>query len=145
MLVNGQITNIFPIASGVSQAGKQWARQDYIVTYDATKPDYPKTILFSVMNDNIEKLGIKVGSFYDLEVDFTTREYNGRTYMQASCWKATEKMGTTTAQAPTYQQPQPASYPSSPVQQYQSIIQANTQGVPTPPPAEPSNNDPLPF
>ena len=41
------------------------------------------------MGDKIEQLNIKQGVEYEVEIDFTTREYNGRTYMSATCWKAT--------------------------------------------------------
>lgn len=41
------------------------------------------------MGDKIEQLDIQQGKEYEVEIDFTTREYNGRAYMSASAWKAT--------------------------------------------------------
>lgn len=85
----GIVTAISQMQSGTSKAGKAWQKIDVVLTYDNSKPEYPKAIVFSVMNDNINKFGFQVGCEYEVEVDFSTREYNGRTYMSASCWKAT--------------------------------------------------------
>lgn len=85
----GVISALTPIQSGTSKAGKAWQRIDATLVYDNAKPEYPKAILFSVMNDNINKFNLQVGMEYEVEVDFSTRDYNGRTYMSASCWKAT--------------------------------------------------------
>lgn len=85
----GTVTSVSQIQSGTSKSGKQWQRVDVVLTYDNSKPEYPKSILFSVMNDNIGKFNIQQSVEYEVEVDFSCREYNGRTYMSASCWKAT--------------------------------------------------------
>lgn len=52
---------------------------------------YPKAIVISVMNDKIEELNLKLGGEYEVEVDFSAREYNGKNYMSATAWKATAK------------------------------------------------------
>ena len=85
----GIVTAVSQMQSGTSKAGKAWQKIDVVLTYDNSKPEYPKAIVFSVMNDNINKFSFQVGGEYEVEVDFSTREYNGRTYMSASAWKAT--------------------------------------------------------
>ena len=102
MNFKGIITTAMPVASGTSKSGKEWRRASYILQYDNSNEQYPKSVLFDVMGDKIEQLNIKQGVEYEVEIDFTTREYNGRTYMSASAWKATP-----TQQAPT----QPANAP----------------------------------
>ena len=99
MQFNGTVTAISPIQSGTSKAGKEWRKIDVVLTYDSSKPEYPKAIVFSVMNDNIEKFGFQVGGEYEVEVDFSVREYNGKNYMSANAWKATAK-NVPTAPAP---------------------------------------------
>lgn len=89
MNFKGIITAATPVASGTSKSGKEWRRASYILTYDNSNEQYPKSILFDVMGDKIERLNIKQGVEYEVEIDFTTREYNGCTYMSASAWKAT--------------------------------------------------------
>lgn len=107
----GIITAAMPVASGTSKNGKEWKRASYILQYDNSNEQYPKSVLFDVMGDKIEQLDIKQGVEYEVEIDFSTREYNGRTYMSASCWKATPTQQP--QQAPSqqgweqmYQQPQ---------------------------------------
>lgn len=78
MIFSGIIQTAMPEQSGVTAAGKAWRRKDFILLYDNTNAQYPKTVLFSVMGDNIDKLTIQQGVEYEVEIDFTTREYNGR-------------------------------------------------------------------
>lgn len=89
MTFKGIITAAMPVASGTSKSGKEWRRASYVLTYDNSNEQYPKSVLFDVMGDKIEQLNIQQGQEYEIEIDFTTREYNGRTYMSASAWKAT--------------------------------------------------------
>lgn len=91
MTFSGIIQTALPEQSGTSAAGKAWRRKDFVLLYDNSNAQYPKTVLFSVMGDNIDKLNIQQGVEYDVEVDFSTRDYNGRTYMSATAWKATPK------------------------------------------------------
>lgn len=106
MNFKGIITAAMPVASGTSKSGKEWKRASYILQYDNSNAQYPKSVLFDVMGDKIEQLNIQQGQEYEIEIDFTTREYNGRTYMSASAWKATP-LQTAPAQ-PTAQQTQSA-------------------------------------
>lgn len=111
MTFKGIITAAMPVASGTSKSGKEWRRASYIITYDNSNEQYPKSVLFDVMGDKIEQLNIKQGVEYEVEIDFTTREYNGRTYMSASAWKATPTQQPQQAPAQqgweqVYQQPQ---------------------------------------
>lgn len=94
----GTVTSVSQVQSGISKSDKPWQRVDVVLTYDNSKPEYPKSILFSVMNDNIGKFNLQPGSEYEVEVDFSTREYNGKIYMSASCWKATALAQTAEAQ-----------------------------------------------
>lgn len=113
MQFKGTVTSVSPVQSGTSKAGKQWSKVDVVLTYDNSKPEYPKSIVFSVMNDNINKFAFRAGAEYEVDVDFSTREYNGRVYMSASCWRAAEQSAQQPQQAPAqqgweqmYQQPQ---------------------------------------
>lgn len=89
MKFTGIVTNVLPIQSGTSKAGKEWRRLEFVLEYEAHE-QYPKAIVVSVMNAKIEELNIQQGGKYEVEVDFSTREYQGRWYMSASAWKATK-------------------------------------------------------
>lgn len=127
MTFKGIITAAMPVASGTSKNGKEWRRASYILQYDNSNEQYPKSVLFDVMGDKIEQLDIKQGVEYEVEIDFSTREYNGRTYMSASAWKAT----------PT-QQPQQAPAQQGWEQMYQQPQAQQTQSAHT-------QDDGLPF
>ena len=127
MTFKGIITAAMPVASGTSKSGKEWKRASYILQYDNSNEQYPKSVLFDVMGDKIEQLNIKQGVEYEVEIDFTCREYNGRTYMSASAWKAT----------PT-QQPQQAPAQQGWEQMYQQPQAQQTQSAHT-------QDDGLPF
>lgn len=127
MTFKGIITAAMPVASGTSKSGKEWRRASYILQYDNSNEQYPKSVLFDVMGDKIEQLNIKQGVEYEVEIDFSTREYNGRTYMSASAWKAT----------PT-QQPQQAPAQQGWEQMYQQSQAQQTQSAHT-------QDDGLPF
>jgi len=115
MKFTGTITSTGAVASGTSKSGKAWRRVDVVMEYEHGQ--YPKSIVFSVMNDNIEKFALQAGGEYEVEVDFTVHEYNGRNYMSANAWKATPINAAQSQQA-TAQQGWQAAYPQ-PQQQVQ--------------------------
>lgn len=84
--ISGKIIVALPPQGGVSKAGKEWSRQDYVIE---TKEQYPKKIAFSVMNDNIMNFGLTVGQEADIHVDINATEWNGKWYNSITCWKAT--------------------------------------------------------
>lgn len=121
----GTVTAISQKQSGTSKSNKAWSKIDVTMVYDNSKPEWPKSIVFSVMNDNIEKMGFVVGREYEVEVDFSTREYNGKAYMSASCWKATPTQQPSAQ--PTEQQGWQSAYP--PAQpKAQTVIDNNAAG-----------------
>lgn len=125
MNVKGIITAVLPETSGVSKSGKNWRKKEAVVQYESGQ--YPKSIVFQMMGDAIDKLNIQQGQEYDLSIDFEAREWNGRYFLQASCWKA----------APT-QQPQQAPTQQGWEQMYQQPQAQQTQSAHT-------QDDRLPF
>ncbi len=106
MKFTGIITAVSAIASGTSKSsGKAWRKIEACLTYDNSKPEYPKAIVFSVLNDNIEKFALRIGGEYEVEIDFAVHEYNNRNYLSASCWKA-EPKAATPPQPQVQEQPQ---------------------------------------
>lgn len=82
-----------------------------MLTYDNSNANYPKAVVFDVLNDNIDKFNLQAGAEYKVEVDFAVREYQGKFYQSASAWKATP---------PQQQAPQAAPQPQyAPAQQAQ--------------------------
>lgn len=125
MKFTGTIEKALPEVSGTSKSGNAWRKREYVCVYDRSNANYPKSVVFQVMNDNIDKLNLQQGCEYELEVDFDSREWNGRYFLQASCWKATP------LQAQPVQQGWPAAYPQP---------TAQPQATPAP-----QGGDDLPF
>lgn len=86
MEISGKIIVALPAQGGVSKAGKEWSRQDYVIE---TKEQYPKKIAFSVMNDNIMNFGLTIGQDVDIEIDINANEWQGKWFNSITCWKAT--------------------------------------------------------
>lgn len=98
MTITGTITAVLPETSGVSRSGRAWRKKEAVVEYEHGQ--YPKTIVFQMMGDNIDKCNVQPGGEYELELDFEAREWQGRYFLQASCWKATAKGAPVGASAP---------------------------------------------
>lgn len=116
MKFNVTIQNALPIQNGTSKAGKPWSKQSYVGVYDNSNEQYPKSIVFDVLGDNIGKFNLQPGEQYELEVDFSAREWQGRYFLSATCRKASALQAPAAPQSATptldamgvkgYQQPQ---------------------------------------
>lgn len=125
---NGTIAALSPIQSGTSKSGKAWRKIDVVLEYEH-HDQWPKAIVFSVMNDNIEKFGFQVGGEYEVEVDFSAREYNSRYYMSANAWKATAK-NVAAAAAPQQAPAQPGWEAAYPAPQQRPQAQQESDNLP---------------
>lgn len=110
----GIISQALPEQSGVSRNGNAWRKHTYVLTYDNSNANYPKAVVFDVMNGKIDELNIQLGVEYEVEVDFSVREYQGKYYQSASAWKATpmQPVAHSASQQPVYAQPAPAAPPA---------------------------------
>lgn len=124
MEVKGKIIIKLPLASGVSKAGNNWSKQEYVLE---TQEAYPKKIYFSFFGDRANQYPLEVGDMVNLSFDIDSHEYAGRWFTSINGWKAEKLDAAATAPAAA---PQPA-YTQAP-----------------PPPAPDfggGNNDDLPF
>lgn len=129
MEVTGKIIQKLPLQSGVSKAGNNWSKQEYVLE---TQEAYPKKIFFSFFGDRANQYPLEVGDFVNLSFDIDSHEYNGRWFTSINAWKAEKRD----------QNIQPTTTPE--VQQM-----AGVPGTVPPPPADFSSNgdnmDDLPF
>ena len=84
--IKGRITTSLPETSGVSRAGNNWRKREYVLE---TEGQYPKKVAFSVMGDKIDTLNLAAGQTVEISVDVESREYNGRWYTSVSAYGAT--------------------------------------------------------
>ena len=102
MEVEGKIIQKLPPQSGVSKAGNNWSKQEYVLE---TQEAYPKKIFFSFFGDRANQYPLNVGDTVRLSFDIDSHEFNGRWFTNINGWKA-EKIDTTTAQQPATTAPQ---------------------------------------
>lgn len=92
--VKGTVIQILKIESGVSKAGKEWKKQEFVIE---TNEQFPKKVCFTVFGDKISLIdGLSEGK--EVEVFFTveSRDFNGRWFHNINAWKV-EMAGAATA------------------------------------------------
>jgi len=93
--IKGKIIQVLKAETGVSRAGNEWKKQEFVIE---TQEQFPKKVCFTLFNDKSSALerfsaGHEVEVFFNLE----SREYNGKWYSNINAWKIE---GAGQAQAP---------------------------------------------
>lgn len=105
--VDGIITNVLPVQSGVGKSsGKEWHKQTAVLQ---TSEQYSKSIAFDMFNDRI--IPLQVGQSVHVQISLESREYQGRWYTNVNAISV--------EQAAPMGAPQPMPYPQTPQQTYQ--------------------------
>jgi len=86
LTIKGKVTEILEPKSGVSKAGKDWNKQDFLIETVGTQ--YPKTICFTCFGDKTDMLmNIKVDQTVDVSFNLESREYGGNYFHNVNAWK----------------------------------------------------------
>lgn len=94
MQVKGTLQQILKLESGVSKAGKEWKKQDFILV---TNEQFPKTVCFTLFGDKISLIdSISTGSEVEVFFSLESRDFNGKWYHNINAWKI-EKAGAVNA------------------------------------------------
>lgn len=153
MEVIGKVIQVLPLQSGRSAAGRDWKKQEYVLE---TLESFPRKICFSFFGDRVDQFPLQPNQTIKLSFDIESREYNGRWFTNINGWKVEPAdgampMGQPSAPQGGYSQPA-NSFPTpnqgyAPAPGYQQPAAPAAPaggGFPTPPAAEPANDD-LPF
>ena len=84
MEVEGKIILALPEQSGVSRAGNNWKKREYVLE---THETYPKKVFFVLFGDRADQYPLNVGDEIRLSFDINSREYNGRWFTSIDGWK----------------------------------------------------------
>lgn len=85
MEIKGKIIVVLPERGGVSQAGKEWMTQEYVLE---TEDRYPRKMSFSVFGaERIAQFNIQLGEKLTVMFDIDCKEYNGRWYNSITAYK----------------------------------------------------------
>lgn len=89
MEIQGKVTNILPMRSGVSARG-EWKSQEFVIT---TEEQYPKMVCFQVFGeDRINSFALQIGEAVKVSFDISTHEYQGRFFNSINAWKVEKFM-----------------------------------------------------
>lgn len=76
MELKGRVVRVLPTASGVSQTGNQWRKQEFIFGYYENPSDiYERNVKLDLMNDRIEKYNLEAGDEIKVRIALSCREY----------------------------------------------------------------------
>ena len=108
MEITGKIIQVLPEVGGISKAGNEWKKQEYVLE---THYQYPKKVCFQIFGaDKIAQAAIQPGEELTVSFDIDSREYQGRWFTSINAWKVDRPMaaaphaapmGVTPASAPT--------------------------------------------
>ncbi len=85
--VTGRIISILKADKGVSKAGNEWKKQEFIVE---TAEQFPKKICFTLFNDKIQILeGFSAGDEVEVSFSIESRDFNGKWFHNINAWKIT--------------------------------------------------------
>lgn len=83
--VKGKIEQILKPESGVSRAGKEWSKQDFVIE---TQEQYPKKVCFTLFGDKTSLInGLAPGTEVEVSFNIESREYNGKYFHNINAWK----------------------------------------------------------
>jgi fructose-1,6-bisphosphatase len=94
MQVKGTLLQILKMETGVSKAGKEWKKQDFVIE---TNEQFPKKVCFTLFGDKISLIdSIAEGSELEVYFSLESRDFNGKWYHNINAWKI-EKAGAVNA------------------------------------------------
>ncbi len=89
--IQGKLIQILAVQSGVSKAGKDWSKQEFIVE---TQEQFPKKVCFTLFGDKTDLIqGISEGEEVKVSFNLESREFNERWFHNVNAWKI-EKVAT---------------------------------------------------
>ncbi|MGE4587336.1 MAG: DUF3127 domain-containing protein [Mangrovibacterium sp.] len=86
MEIKGKISRILEPVSGVSKAGNEWRKREFVI--EIAGEQFPRQICFTLFNDKLNLLdGMTPGTEVNVSFSVESREYNGRWYHNINAWK----------------------------------------------------------
>ena len=100
--VVGTIEKLMPISKGISAAGREWVKQDIVMSM--TNGQFVKHLAATVMGqERIDNFKLRVGDNIVAYLDIDAREYNSRWYNSINIWRV-ERVGSNGNQTQSNQQ-----------------------------------------
>ena len=85
MIKKGKVVKILDVETGTSKSGKEWQKQTFVID---SEEQYNNILAVEVFGDKVQLLNsLKIGDEVEVEVNVSSREYNGKYYHNVSLWK----------------------------------------------------------
>ncbi len=89
--ISGKIEQILQPESGVSRAGNEWKKQEFVI---GTDEQFPRKVCFTLFNDKTSLLeNMKSGDEVKVSFNLESREFNGKWYHNVNAWKIDKASG----------------------------------------------------
>jgi hypothetical protein len=89
--IKGKIEQILKPESGVSRAGNEWTKQEFVVE---TQEQFPKKVCFTLFGDKTSLIEpISTGDEVEVSFNMESREYNGKWFHNINAWKIDKVTG----------------------------------------------------
>ena len=86
MEIKGKIIQILEPVSGVSKAGRDWTKQEFVI--EVPDEQFPKQICFTLFGDKTGLLnGMQTGTEVNVSFSVESREFGGKWYHNINAWK----------------------------------------------------------
>ncbi len=96
--IKGKIQEILKSESGVSRAGKEWKKQEFVIETDE---QYPRKVCFTLFNDKTSLIdGLSTGEEVEVSFNVESREYNGKWFHNINAWKIDKPTAENLPEAP---------------------------------------------
>jgi hypothetical protein len=83
--VKGTVIQILKPESGVSKAGKDWKKQEFVIE---TNEQFPKKVCFTLFGDKIALIdGFTEGTEVEVFFSVESRDFNGKWFHNINAWK----------------------------------------------------------
>lgn len=87
MKITGKLKTKLNKVSGTSKSGKDWEKQDFVLE---TNADYNSEICVAAFGETMKELqNIKEGDNLEVNLNISSKEFNGKYYHNITAWKIT--------------------------------------------------------
>jgi len=86
-MIKGRLVQILPIEVGVSKAGKEWKKRNFIID---TGEKYNPLICFQLFGDKTDIIeAYTIGQEIEVSYNLSSKEFGGKWYSSIDAWKIT--------------------------------------------------------
>ena len=85
--IYGTIISVLPVQTGISKAGSEWKKAEFLLE---TVEQYPRKVKFDIFgSDRVEQYApmLVQNATVTISVNIESREFNGRWYTDVRAWK----------------------------------------------------------